>query len=75
MMPSGNYELLPTEPKDDDDIENGRWRAVPQPITDPRFNPPTPSPYARAALLIFVVFLFWLAFTLKKAVWVGVLTV
>ncbi|KAF8219989.1 hypothetical protein L208DRAFT_1417353 [Tricholoma matsutake] len=72
-MPSASYERLPTEPKDDE-LENGRRRHDPPPTTDPRFNPPTPSPYTRAALLIFIAFLFWLAFILRKAVWVGVLT-
>lgn len=33
---------------------------------DPRFNPPTPSPWKRAALIILVVFLFWLGITLRK---------
>jgi uncharacterized membrane protein YccC len=74
-MSDTNYERLPTEPKDDDDeLENGRRRNVIPPTTDPRFNPPTPSPYARAALLIFVAFLFWWAFSLRRAVWIGVLT-
>lgn len=73
-MASANYERLPTEPKDDEEIEVGRRRYVHPPVTDPRFNPPTPSPYARAALLIFVALLFWLAYVLRKAVWIGVLT-
>ncbi|KAL6301506.1 hypothetical protein BKA93DRAFT_818936 [Sparassis latifolia] len=32
---------------------------------DPRFNPPTPSVWKRVALLIFVVVLFWLAFSMR----------
>lgn len=32
---------------------------------DPRFNPPTPSPWKRAGLVLAVVVLFWLAFTLR----------
>ncbi|KAH9478069.1 hypothetical protein JR316_0010306 [Psilocybe cubensis] len=39
--------------------------------SDPRFRIRTPSPFARAALIIFVVFLFWLAFALRKAMWVA----
>jgi hypothetical protein len=75
-MPSADYELLATEPKDnDDELETGRQRITLPPTTDPRFNPPPPSPYARAALLIFVALLFWWAFTLRRAVWIGVLTV
>lgn len=37
---------------------------------DPRFNPPPPSPLARAALIAFMLFMFWLAFGMRKAVWV-----
>lgn len=32
---------------------------------DERFNPPTPSTWKRAALLVLVVFLFWLAFRMR----------
>jgi len=39
--------------------------------SDPRFRMKTPSPYIRAALLIFVVLLFWLAFVMRKALWVA----
>jgi len=31
----------------------------------------TPSPITRAALLALVCFLFWLAFNLKKGVWIA----
>ncbi|TFK21440.1 hypothetical protein FA15DRAFT_672554 [Coprinopsis marcescibilis] len=37
---------------------------------DARFHPPMPSPYARAALLCFMFFLFWLALWIRKAIWV-----
>ncbi|KAF8157250.1 hypothetical protein B0H34DRAFT_675558 [Crassisporium funariophilum] len=51
-----------------------RSRARREPIpsfdSDPRFHQPTPSPYARAALLLFMFFLFWLAFAMRKALWV-----
>ena len=33
---------------------------------DPRFNPPTPSPWKRAALVVLVVVLFWLGITMRK---------
>lgn len=36
---------------------------------DSRFDQPTPSPWARAALLAFIVFMFWLALRLRRAVW------
>jgi len=38
--------------------------------SDPRFHQPTPSPYVRAGLLLFTAFLFWLAFYMRKAIWV-----
>ncbi|KAJ7510640.1 hypothetical protein B0H11DRAFT_1955584 [Mycena galericulata] len=35
------------------------------PDVDPRFIQPTPSPWKRAGLLLFIIFLFWLAFQFK----------
>lgn len=32
---------------------------------DPRFNPPTPSPWKRAALLVLMVGLLWLALSMR----------
>lgn len=32
---------------------------------DPRFNPPTPSAWKRAALLAFVVVLFYIAYNMR----------
>ncbi|KAF5391789.1 hypothetical protein D9757_001816 [Collybiopsis confluens] len=34
---------------------------------DPRFEQPTPSPFKRILLLLFIGFLFWLAFALGRA--------
>ena len=34
---------------------------------DPRFNPPTPSPWKRVALLAFVLAILWLAFSLRMS--------
>ncbi|TFK38869.1 hypothetical protein BDQ12DRAFT_712439 [Crucibulum laeve] len=49
-------------------------RGYPEPLpafdSDPRFAQPTPSPYARAALLLFVVFLFWAAWAIRRDVWI-----
>ncbi|SJL16551.1 uncharacterized protein ARMOST_20077 [Armillaria ostoyae] len=58
----------------DDDEEDGETETLihQQPVpSDPRFDQPVPSPFARAGLLLFVAFLFWLAFSLRKAVWEG----
>ena len=32
---------------------------------DPRFNPPTPSPWKRLSLIIVVFILFWVAYSIK----------
>jgi hypothetical protein len=48
-----------------------RRRARHFPPPDPRFEMPTPSPWARAALLIWVAFLFWLALRLRQNIWVA----
>jgi hypothetical protein len=37
---------------------------------DPRFNPPPPSPYARAALVAFCIFIVWYAFYLRREIWI-----
>jgi hypothetical protein len=38
-----------------------------RPVTDPRFDQPTPSPYKRAALVIFTILLFWVALSLRTS--------
>lgn len=37
--------------------------------SDPRFRQPSPSPYARAALLLLLAVLFWLAFSMRRMAW------
>jgi hypothetical protein len=32
---------------------------------DSRFHQPTPSPFKRAALIVFILFLFWLAMSMR----------
>lgn len=58
----------------EDDAAVRRPRLRREPISafdsDPRFRVRTPSPFARAALLIFLAFLFWLAFSMRKALWI-----
>lgn len=71
---SARYEALPTSDEDqyliDAETAPSNINRIVYP-PDPRFDRPTPSPYARAALLIFMAFLFWLAFALRKATWMG----
>jgi hypothetical protein len=78
-MSQARYSRVPTEPpatpsganeyegESDDESsqfveETGRNTAPP---LDPRFNPPTPSAWKRAALLLFIVFLFWLSVRMR----------
>ncbi|KAH9961350.1 hypothetical protein BC827DRAFT_1103660, partial [Russula dissimulans] len=35
---------------------------------DPRFSPPSPPWWKRALLIVFIVFLFWLSFSLRASV-------
>ncbi|KAF8327998.1 hypothetical protein F5887DRAFT_898295 [Amanita rubescens] len=74
-MSSAKYQRLPTtdnptggeknSPRSSFDASTSSYTA------DTRFHQPTPSPYARAALLIFIVFMFWLAFAMRKLMWLG----
>lgn len=78
-MPNNDYIPLPTEPPVQLDTEYEE-QETPKPrpprqasgptvlqTTDPRFNPPSPSPLKRAALLLFVLCLFWFALKLRTA--------
>lgn len=47
-----------------------RREPLPSFDSDPRFHQPTPSPFVRAGLLLFTAFLFWLAFDMRKSMWV-----
>ena len=79
-MNDSDYAPLPTEPPTQLDIghEEQEVSTKPRPPrqasgptvlqpTDPRFNPPSPSPLKRAALLLFVFCLFWFALRLRTA--------
>ncbi|KAH0578830.1 hypothetical protein H2248_003027 [Termitomyces sp. 'cryptogamus'] len=79
-MSSTFYQRLPTSdesvdpPTREHELEDARPRPPTFPV-DPRFERPTPSPWARAALLIFTAFLFWLAFRVGRshAGWAGII--
>ncbi|KAF8811822.1 hypothetical protein BYT27DRAFT_7088616 [Phlegmacium glaucopus] len=76
--PSPSYAVYPPLYQSDSshsnqDVEQEaplRRDPLPSFDSDPRFHQPTPSPYVRAGLLLFMVFLFWLAFDMRKAIWV-----
>ncbi|KAF9523231.1 hypothetical protein CPB83DRAFT_863232 [Crepidotus variabilis] len=48
-----------------------RQPSLPPYDLDPRFRIPTPSPWVRASLIGFILFLFWLAFSMRKAIWIA----
>ena len=70
-MSRTGYEPIPASPDTDfefDIAETERARRRPDIIRtpDPRFHEPTPAAWKRAALLLFIVFMFWLAFNLPR---------
>ncbi|KAJ2936249.1 hypothetical protein H1R20_g852, partial [Candolleomyces eurysporus] len=78
-LSSRSSSPAPPYSPDGDDIEydaplNPRTRETREAIrafkADPRFNRPPPSPWARLALIIFCIFLFYAAFEARKAIWV-----
>ncbi|EJD01763.1 uncharacterized protein FOMMEDRAFT_158924 [Fomitiporia mediterranea MF3/22] len=78
-MSSGRYERLPTEPESrpssidlaNEEASIGRRRSPPaNRVTyarDPRFELPTPPAWQRVALVLFVVFLFWMLYKLRAS--------
>lgn len=70
-MSRTGYEAVPMSPDDESLFDPGRTeRAGRRPhiihTIDPRFHEPTPAAWKRAALLLFIAFMFWLAFNLPK---------
>ena len=82
--PSPSYAIYPPNHAFDsnEDVEHEaprRSRVKREPLpsdplpsfdSDPRFHQPTPSPWIRAGLLLFTAFLFWLAFDMRRSMWV-----
>lgn len=68
LIPSADEteNLLASDNEDDEDIEaqHNQPLIVEEPL-DPRFNPPTPSPWTRAALVLFVLLLFVAAVSVR----------
>ena len=70
-MSRSGYEAVPMSPDDESEFDSGiTERAGRRPdiirTIDPRFHEPTPAAWKRAALLLFIAFMFWLAFNLPR---------
>ncbi|KAI6142748.1 hypothetical protein BKA82DRAFT_4190327 [Pisolithus tinctorius] len=68
-MSTTQYQRLPhSDDEDNNDSTQTQSTSRPSPrrVTDPRFNPPPPSAWKRIALIAFVVFLFWLSYSLSS---------
>ncbi|KAI6021215.1 hypothetical protein EDC04DRAFT_2732863 [Pisolithus marmoratus] len=59
------YQRVPNDEDDDDEDVRTQSKAPARRLTDPRFNPPPPPAWKRAALIVFIIFLFWLAYSLR----------
>jgi hypothetical protein len=57
----------------DDASERGTLRHLPAYDSNPKFRQKTPSPYARAALIIFVVVAFYFAFVMRAEIFWAIL--
>jgi hypothetical protein len=68
-----DYNAFANDIEEEAPVRRPRPRREPLPAfdSDPRFQVQTPSPFVRAALLLFIAFLFWLAFSMRKALWVA----
>ncbi len=69
FMSSAPYQALPNDDYDEDQTPSRRGHDAEhiQLSQDPRFNPPTPAWWKRALLILFIVFMFWLYFSLRAS--------
>ncbi|KAH9998535.1 hypothetical protein BJV74DRAFT_975397 [Russula compacta] len=72
MSSSAPYQALPSDDYDNDKEHSPTHpRYTPehrQLAQDPRFNPPTPSWWKRALLILFVIVTFWLHFSFRPSI-------
>jgi hypothetical protein len=68
-MSSPSYQALPSDDYDDERPTNRPAHVAEhlQLAQDPRFNPPTPSWWKRAMLILFIIFMFWLYFSMQAS--------
>ncbi|KAL4068507.1 hypothetical protein V8B97DRAFT_2008786 [Scleroderma yunnanense] len=72
-MPTAKYQRLPSSPRDDDDDDTprpstrttSRNSSPPNRHIDPRFDRPPPAAWKRIALILFIIFLFWLSYAMR----------
>jgi hypothetical protein len=72
-MSSPPYQALPSDDYDEE-RPSTRRRHIAEHIQlaqDPRFNPPTPSWWKRALLILFIISLFWLYFSMRASMYKG----
>lgn len=64
-----SYQALPSDESDDEQSITRRRHVAEhvQLAQDPRFNPPTPSWWKRALLILFIIFMFWLYFSMRAS--------
>lgn len=68
-MSSAAYQALPSDDYDEEQspVRHRHIREHRQLAQDPRFNPPTPSWWKRALVILAIVALFWLYFSLRAS--------
>lgn len=68
-MSSAPYQALPSDDSDEERPTNSRRHIAEhiQLAQDPRFNPPIPSWWKRALLILFIIVMFWLSFSLRAS--------
>ena len=74
MSSAAPYQAIPSD--DYDEERPSRRRHIAEHIQlaqDPRFNPPTPSWWKRALLVLFIIFTFWLYFSMRASMQKGVI--
>lgn len=59
--------LLENEERWEEEKEDKEQENEEETVEDRRFHQPTPSPFKRILLLLFIGFLFWMAFVLGRA--------
>lgn len=73
-MSSAKYQALPSDDDHDEELAPAHRRFTSEHrrlAQDPRFNPPTPSWWKRALLILFIIVMFWLSLSLRASMQKG----